>query len=53
MSRLTLEVKQKPHWIAADEEDGRRIDLNSAEYGDHRLFLVDCDLQTGALDALP
>jgi hypothetical protein len=47
-SRLTLDDKQKPHWIAASA-DGRRIILNSGEYGDHRLFMVNFDAQTGAL----
>ena len=35
-------------WIAADA-DNPRIVLNSGEYGDHRLFIVNFDLQTGAL----
>jgi hypothetical protein len=43
-----LDKKQKPHWIAADEH-GRRIVLNSGEYGDHRLFIVNFDQQTGSL----
>lgn len=48
VSRLTLDDKQKPHWIAADPE-GRRIVLNSGEYGEHRLFMVAFDRQSGAL----
>ncbi len=48
VSRVTFDGKQKPHWISADE-DGRRIVLNSGEYGDHRLFIVNFDPQTGAL----
>lgn len=48
VSRLTFDEKQKPHWISADE-DGRRIVLNSGEYGEHRLFIVNFDPQTGAL----
>jgi hypothetical protein len=48
VSRVTLDDKQKPHWIAADE-DGRRIVLNSGEYGEHRLFMVNFDPQTGGL----
>ena len=48
ISRVTFDDKQKPHWIAADE-DNRRIVLNSGEYGDHRLFIVNFDPQTGAL----
>lgn len=48
VSRVTFDEKQKPHWIAADE-DGRRIVLNSGEYGDHRLFMVNFDSQTGGL----
>jgi hypothetical protein len=48
VSRVTFDEKQKPHWIAADA-DSRRIALNSGEYGDHRLFMVDFDPQTGVL----
>ena len=48
VSRLTLDDKQKPHWIAADV-DNRRIVLNSGEYGEHRLFMVNFDTQSGAL----
>lgn len=45
LPRLTLDDKQKPHWIAPDG-DGRRIILNSGEYGDHRLFMVNFDPET-------
>jgi len=48
VSRVTLDDKQKPHWIAADA-DSRRVVLNSGEYGEHRLFIVNFDSQTGAL----
>jgi hypothetical protein len=48
VSRVTFDVKQKPHWIS-DDHDGRRIVLNSDEHGDHRLFIVNFDPQTGAL----
>jgi hypothetical protein len=48
VSRVTFDDKQKPHWIAADSEN-RRIVLNSGEYGEHRLFMVNFDPQTGAL----
>jgi hypothetical protein len=48
VSRITFDAKQTPHWISADQ-DGRRIVLNSGEYGDHRLFIVNFDPQTGAL----
>jgi WD40 repeat protein len=48
VSRVTFDDQQKPHWIAADA-DGRRIVLNSGEYGDHRLFILNFDPQTGAL----
>jgi hypothetical protein len=48
VSRITFDDKQKPHWIAADA-DNRRIVLNSGEDGDHRLFLLNFDPQTGAL----
>jgi hypothetical protein len=47
-SRLAFDEKQQPHWIAP-ADDGRRIVLNSGEYGDHRLFMVNFDPQTGAL----
>jgi hypothetical protein len=48
VSRITFDKKQKPHWIAADA-DNRRIVLNSGEYGEHRLFMLNFDSQTGAL----
>lgn len=48
VSRVTFDDKQKPHWIAANAE-GRRIVLNSGEYADHRLFMVNFDPQTGRL----
>ena len=48
VSRLTFDDKQLPHWISADE-DGRRIVLNSGEYGEHRLFMVNFEPQTGEL----
>jgi hypothetical protein len=48
VSRVTFDDQQKPHWISADQ-DGRRIVVNSGEYGDHRLFIVNFDPQTGAL----
>ena len=48
VSRLSFDDKQKPHWIAADA-DGRRIVLNSGEYGDHRLFVLNFDPDKGTL----
>ena len=48
VSRITFDDKQTPHWIAADES-GRRIVMNSGEYGEHRLFIIDFDPKTGAL----
>jgi len=48
VSRLPFDDKQKPHWISPDAEN-RRIVLNSGEYGEHRLFMVNFDPQTGAL----
>lgn len=48
VSRVTFDDKQLPHWIAADS-DARRIVLNSGEYGEHRLFIVNFDPDTGAL----
>ncbi len=48
VSRIAFDEKQKPHWIA-DDDDDRHIVLNSGEYGDHRLFMLNFDPQTGAL----
>jgi len=48
VSRITFDEKQTPHWVSADA-DNRRIVLNSGEYGEHRLFMVNFDPQTGAL----
>jgi hypothetical protein len=48
VSRITFDEKQKPHWISPDA-DHRRIILNSGEYGEHRLFMVNFDPQTGGL----
>ena len=48
VSRLTFDDKQQPHWIAADQ-DARRIVVNSGEYAEHRLFIVNFDTLTGAL----
>ncbi len=48
VSRITFDDKQKPHWIAAHPV-GRRIVMNSGEYGEHRMFIVDFDPATGAL----
>jgi hypothetical protein len=48
VSRLKFDDKQLPHWISADA-DGRRIVMNSGEYGEHRLYIVNFDPKTGAL----
>ncbi|MDP9162118.1 MAG: hypothetical protein M3O09_18075, partial [Acidobacteriota bacterium] len=48
VSRLNFDNKQKPHWISADST-GRRIVLNSGEYGEHRIFIVNFDPVSGAL----
>lgn len=48
VSRISLDDKQKPHWLAANE-DGHRIILNSGEYGEHRMFMLNFNPQTGAL----
>ena len=48
VSRISFDEKQKPHWISVDAS-GRRIVLNSGEYGEHRLFIVNFDPETGAL----
>jgi len=48
VSRLTLDDKQEPHWIAL-EPGGRRIVINSGEYAEHRVFIANFDPQAGAL----
>lgn len=48
VSRVTLDEKQRPHWIAM-EPGGGRIVINSGEYGEHRLFIANFDQKTGAL----
>jgi hypothetical protein len=48
VARVTLDDKQQPHWIAL-APGGRRIVINSGEYGEHRLFIADFDPQTGKL----
>ncbi len=48
-SRLTFDDKQKPHWIASDQ-NGRRIVMNSGENGEHRLFIVNFDQKAGKLE---
>jgi hypothetical protein len=48
VSRLTLDDKQGPHWIAL-EPGGRRIVINSGEYAEHRVFIANFDPQTGSL----
>ena len=48
VSRVTLDEKQAPHWMAM-ESGGRRIVINSGEYADHRLFLADFDPAKGTL----
>ncbi len=48
VSRVTLDDKQMPHWISADQE-GHRVVLNSDEKGDRRLFVFMFDPQTGGL----
>lgn len=48
VSRVTLDEKQKPHWIAL-EPGGGRIVINSGEYGEHRFFIANFDQKTGAL----
>jgi hypothetical protein len=48
VSRLTLNEKQAPHWLSADAS-GKRILLNSGEYADHRMYIVNFDPEKGAL----
>jgi hypothetical protein len=48
VSRIPFDEKQTPHWISADG-DGQRIILNSGEYGEHRLFMLNFDLKSGVL----
>ena len=48
VSRLDFDERQKPHWLAADAT-GDRLVMNSGEYGEHRLYMVNFDKKTGAL----
>lgn len=48
VSRLVFDDKTEPHWIAADPT-GRRIVMNSGEYAEHRVFIVNLDPASGAL----
>lgn len=48
VSRVKLNDKQYPHWVAADLGN-RRILLNSGEYGEHRLYVVNFDRESGGL----
>jgi hypothetical protein len=48
VSRLEFDEKQKPHWLTADAT-GDRLVMNSGEYGEHRLYIVNFDRKTGAL----
>jgi hypothetical protein len=52
VSRITFDDKQRPHWISPDA-DNRRIILNSGEYGDHRLLMINFDPRTGGLTLDP
>jgi hypothetical protein len=47
-SRITFNDKQKPHWIAVDETN-KRIIMNSGEYGEHRLYMLNFDPANGVL----
>lgn len=49
VSRVHFDDKTQPHWMSATP-DGRRIVMNSGEYGEHRVYLLDFDPKTGALD---
>jgi len=48
VSRVTFNEKQSPHWISPDA-DRKRIILNSGEYGEHRLYMVNFNSGTGSL----
>jgi hypothetical protein len=48
VSRVTLNDKQAPHWLSADTS-GKRILLNSGEYAEHRMYIVNFDPEKGAL----
>lgn len=52
VSRVQFDDKTLPHWLSATA-DGRRIVMNSGEYGEHRIYMLNFDPQTGklALDA--
>lgn len=48
VSRITFDDRQEPHWLAADS-DGHRIVMNSGEYGEHRLYILNFDPKSGVL----
>jgi len=48
VSRIAFDDKQQPHWISATP-DGRRIVMNSGEYGEHRLYMLNFDPEAGKL----
>ncbi len=48
VSRVTFDDKQQPHWLSASV-DGRRIVAHSGEYGEHRIYLLNFDRNTGKL----
>src|SRR5262249_22482511 len=48
VSRVNFNDRQKPHWISPDDS-GRRIVLNSGEYGEHRLYIVNFVPENGSL----
>jgi hypothetical protein len=48
VSRVKLNGKQFPHWLSADAA-GRRMLLNSGEYGEHRMYILNFDPEKGSL----
>ncbi len=48
VSRVTLDDKQKPHWLSP-APDGRRIVAHSGEYGEHRIYMLNFDPTKGKL----
>lgn len=48
VSRVTFDDKQQPHWLSPTA-DGRRIVAHSGEYGEHRIYMLNFDPQSGKL----
>ena len=48
VSRVPFDDKTLPHWLSS-APDGHRIVMNSGEYGEHRIYMLTFDPDTGKL----